>query len=49
MPFLAQARRVLRAVHTHFIAARLADRELMAMRTSLTRHSGSGCSSTGTV
>jgi hypothetical protein len=38
------ARRVLLALRKNCTQARLADRELMAMRTSLSRHSGPGCS-----
>jgi tRNA C32,U32 (ribose-2'-O)-methylase TrmJ len=41
----AEARRVLRALRKSCTQARLTDRELMAMRTNLSRHSGWGCGS----
>lgn len=43
-----KARRMLRALRKTCTEARLTDRELMAMRTNLSRHSGWGCSSAGT-
>jgi hypothetical protein len=39
----AKARRVVRAHRKSCTQARLTDRELMAMRTNLSRHSGWGC------
>jgi hypothetical protein len=41
----ANARRVLRALRKSCTQARLTDRELMATRTNLSRHSGWGCHS----
>jgi hypothetical protein len=41
----AKARRVLRALRKSCTQARLTDRDLMAMRTNLSRHSGWGCGS----
>jgi hypothetical protein len=41
----AKARRIIRALRKGCAQARLADRELMAMRTDLSRHSGWGCGS----
>jgi hypothetical protein len=41
----AKVRRTLRALRKSCTQASLTDRELMAMRTNLNRHSGWGCSS----
>jgi tRNA C32,U32 (ribose-2'-O)-methylase TrmJ len=41
----AKARRMLQALRKSCTQARLTDRELMAMRTNLSRHSGCGASS----
>jgi hypothetical protein len=42
---MAKARRTLRALRKRSTQARLTDRELMALRTDLSRHAGWGCGS----
>lgn len=44
----AKARRTFWALRKRSTQARLTDRELMALRTSLSRHAGWGCSSAQT-
>jgi hypothetical protein len=41
---MAKARLTLRALRKRSTQARLTDRELMALRTDLSRHAGWGCS-----
>jgi hypothetical protein len=45
----AKTRRRVRTLHESCTRARLADRELMSLRTNLTRQCGAGCYSPGSV